>query len=328
MFGLSRKLWRCWISIAFLVLISVSFAETSQPPTPTPPKAEQKNQTDTKDKQPPTSTDQRGTESSPVFIKVVPTLPVEPSPSEHTQQANWYTSPEWWLVWGTLILATITASLAAYTAKLWGATKALAEEAKQTSTQQASDMRASLSIAKQAAIAAERSADVANKTLSVAQRAFVFVKGVSWALHVPSDRKDIIEQISFWVDMENVGLTPATHVESWMQHKTVPWAVTEVPMFQKPTHKDESYSVLGPRVTGGSASAIIPIATMMECWNHQTRIYLWTRIEYRDIFDPEVIHHQDQCMQVEMIRDPSTTPQVPDPPPATFRVCGPQNTTG
>jgi hypothetical protein len=79
-----------------------------------------KNKTPTKDNQEGTSTDQRGTESSPLFMKVVPPLPIKPSPADHAKQTNDYVSPEWGIVWVTFILA-------GYSAKPWGATKSLAK---------------------------------------------------------------------------------------------------------------------------------------------------------------------------------------------------------
>src|ERR1051325_8247618 len=115
-----------------LLLLSCLIAEHtySNPPPIGPPKAEEKKQANTKDKEQSATKDQRGTENSPLFIRVVPSLSVEDAPTDHAKQSNDYTSPEWWIVWVTLILSVITAILAGYTAKLWGATKSLAEDAK------------------------------------------------------------------------------------------------------------------------------------------------------------------------------------------------------
>lgn len=59
-------IWRLGVLI-FVCLFADSASST-------PPNVEQKSQTHTKDKEQPTITDRRGTESSPVFIKVLPTL--------------------------------------------------------------------------------------------------------------------------------------------------------------------------------------------------------------------------------------------------------------
>ncbi|MEO7863413.1 MAG: hypothetical protein ABIU05_23850, partial [Nitrospirales bacterium] len=105
---MKRGLLIWWLGVLIFVCL---FADST---SSTPPNVEQKSQTHTKDKEQPTITDRRGTESSPVFIKVLPPLPVEPNPAEHAQRSSGFTSPEWWLVWVTLSLAAITAFLAIY----------------------------------------------------------------------------------------------------------------------------------------------------------------------------------------------------------------------
>lgn len=134
--------------LLLIVLLFSGNAAQSQEPPPTPAKTEQKQQAHPKQKQQRTSPDKRGTESSPLFIKVIPPLAVEPRSTEHAEQANDYASSEWWLVWVTLILAVITAILACYTAKLWGATKTLAEDARNTADRQAGDTQESLFMAR------------------------------------------------------------------------------------------------------------------------------------------------------------------------------------
>ena len=61
------------------------------------------------------------------------------SPAEHASKES-YLSPEWGIVWATLVLAAITAALAVYTAKLYRATVSLGEEARKTSREQFEEM--------------------------------------------------------------------------------------------------------------------------------------------------------------------------------------------
>ena len=199
---------RVLLLIFAVVCAGPEFAQSQIPP-PTPPKAEQNNQPDTKDKQQPTSPDQRGTEHSPLFIKVIPALPIEPSPSEHTQQANWYTSPEWWLVLVTIILAAITAILAGYTAKLWGATKTLAKDAKQTAARQTSDMQASLAITSKSADAALLSA----QNMQAADRAYIKMSHMRPGLIFNEPLADVmygtVRTGDVMIEVSNIGKTPA-----------------------------------------------------------------------------------------------------------------------
>ena len=120
----------------------------SQEPSPAPSKATQKPQAQSEHNKQRADADQRGTQDSPLFIKVIPSTSGEPQAAKETHKQDESTSPEWWLVYVTLALVTVTTGLAIYTAKLWGATKSLAEEAKRSAERQANEMQESLRIAK------------------------------------------------------------------------------------------------------------------------------------------------------------------------------------
>jgi hypothetical protein len=55
---------------------------------------------------------------------------------------------------------------------------------------------------------------------------------------------------------------------------------------------------------------------------------VWTRVEYRDIFRPEILHWHEQCAMVMLIRDPKTLVRRGEPSSLVFRSYGPQNTAG
>ncbi|HXC65822.1 MAG TPA: hypothetical protein VN638_00300, partial [Nitrospiraceae bacterium] len=88
---------------------------------------------------------------------------VEPSPAKGAEHGRDYTSAEWWLVYITGALVLATSGLIIYTARLWGATKSLAEDAKNTATQQALDTQTSLRISRESADAAKKSVELARE---------------------------------------------------------------------------------------------------------------------------------------------------------------------
>ncbi len=100
----------------------------SQPPPPTPTEAREQPKTNTKQDKHRAEPDKRGTESSPLVIKVLPSETNEPDTSEATSKQNDYASPEWALVYVTAILTMFTGGLMFYTAKLWGAAQRQAVE--------------------------------------------------------------------------------------------------------------------------------------------------------------------------------------------------------
>jgi len=135
-------------------------------------------------------------------------------------------------------LVLFTAVLAVFTGLLWRSTQMLWKKTRATSA-----------IAEKAAKAAERSADIANKSLSIAQRAFVFGIGFNSVPHFWDNK---IKEYVFWVDWENVGITPATHVQSWIDVQTFPIVENREPNFIK-SNQTGSYTVLGPRSKAKSA---------------------------------------------------------------------------
>ena len=273
-------MWR--IGLVLLICL-VAGRVYSNPPLPAPPKAEQKNQTYTKENQQPTSTDKRGTENSPLFIKVVPPLSVQPSSAEHAQQRNEYTSSEWWLVWVTLCLAGITAILARYTAKLWGATKSLAEDAKQVAERQAGEMQKSLRIAQESADAAKKMAVTMDDTAKRQLRAYLSVM-VGTALY--QDRAQG-RKFKGMPRVVNIGQTPAHKVAYRSSAAIMP---RELPVdFTFPLPDEPSGSgVLGPHQTFDMGRAIddfCPDAEVGDIKIGKGKIlHIWGIVTYTDVF--------------------------------------------
>lgn len=105
-------------------------------------------------------------------------------------------NPEWGLVYLTLALVVVTGCLAIYTAKLWGATKSLAEDAKRTSERQSGEVRESLRIGRETIEAMERHSE---RRL----RAYVFVESAE--IRDPYSERGGQVKITF----KNFGATPA-----------------------------------------------------------------------------------------------------------------------
>src|ERR1019366_2960688 len=112
---------------------------------------------------------------------------------------------------------------------------------------------------------------------------------------------------------ENVGTPPATDVQSWIDVQTFPIIDNREPVFVKSADHGSS-TVFGPHAKGQSAFRTIPITTMIECWNKKTAIFIWGRVEYRDIFDLVTVHHHEQCARMELIHEPSVAPPKDHPP--------------
>lgn len=272
-----------------LVLVICLFAGSaySNPPAPTPPKAEQKNQTNAQDKQQAPNPDQRGSATAPLFIKVIPPLPIEPPTSEHAQQSDWYTSPEWWLVIVTIILAGITAILAGYTAKLWGATNALVDDAKATAGQQAKDMEKSLAIANESADAAKKSSEAAERTVNTMKdtaerqlRAYAMVKFV-YIVNVDRPEGNInISETWVHVTFKNFGQIPATGVKYWVEiyERECPLTTSLIP--------GKTLQPMGAIAPGDTFTARTKLGIDYHLSDGRTALYVYGQLHYFDGFTP------------------------------------------
>lgn len=157
-------------------------------------------------------------------------------------------------------------------------------------------------------------------------RAFVFARGIEQRINVFTDPRGqpFIKEYVFWATLENVGLTPATDVRVSISRQFLPTLENKEPHFE---WRGEGIPVvIGPRGAGATGYCPIPIATMIGLWEWNTEIYIGIRIEYRDIFDPSTIHHDEQCAILELLRHPADIETVPNLPRVTFRHYGPQNT--
>ena len=114
------------LAFLFLLIADLSYSQSQVPP-PTPPKAGHQPKTDPGQQHENTAIDQRGTETFPLFIKVIPSFSVNPEPSKEHEQTRDYTSSEWWLVYVTAILTVVTLVLAIFTGNLWASTKKTSE---------------------------------------------------------------------------------------------------------------------------------------------------------------------------------------------------------
>lgn len=154
-------------------------------------------------------TDSKADSNKPTSQNIPPIKETSKTPiiqvetTDKTEKRHDYSSSEWWLVYLTFALALVTLGLAIYTAKLYRATVGLGNEAKNTSDRQATEMEKSIAIAKETADAANKSAEVAEKTLTMVERPYVFAYSVS-NFHMSENLNPAITY-----EVANFGKTPA-----------------------------------------------------------------------------------------------------------------------
>lgn len=172
----------------------------------------------------------------------------------------------------------------------------------------------------------------AEKVSQTQLRAFVIAKGFSQAanLHPDNNGQLCVREWVFWFDIENVGLTPGTGLKAWIKHQVLSVSKDQEPHFE--WIGEANTGVIGPRGTGKSSYYPIPLATMIDLWERRVEVYLGARVEYRDVFNPSVVHHHEQCVMLDLVRHPADVERGPDAeknlPRVVMRIYGPQNTVG
>lgn len=152
------------VIIAFLLLIPISASSDNQAQTNTQ-KGHQKSQSDNK-----------GSEKSPVFIKVIPTEPTHAQAEQEKNDKNDKSFNEKAMVWFTGALTVATVILAFFTYRLWSATVKMSKDAKDTADRQASEMINSLALTKE-------SLDLARKEFISTHRPKLIVRGITMKPH-------------------------------------------------------------------------------------------------------------------------------------------------
>lgn len=225
----------------------------------------------------------------------------------------------------TTRLGYFTLFLVFATGLLWWSTYRLSNDAKKAAAKQEENTLAALEISRQTAAAAAKSAQVAERSLVTSQRAFIFLSSMSGGPNTDGptiSRDTIINFLVKWT-FENHGNTYATDVNTQAGFKIVPVG-SPVPKFVAPP--DRLPTVVAPHATWIAPIRALQVADVVACWQRTRDIYFWSKVEYRDIFSPEIVHHTESVSRLTINRDPMEP--VPSGHPAVWHFfnVGDQNT--
>lgn len=176
---------------------------------------------------------------------------------------------------------------------------------------------------KKASAAAAASANIAERALVSSQRASVFGVGFYCRIRVI---EGVVTAYFINVDWKNYGPTHATDLRG-----TIGCIFRKVgndhPVIFKMPEPAPVPAVLGPQQTHKSFEAPISADMLQQCWLKQQEIFVWSRVEYRDTFDPGTLHHHEMCAQITFVEDPAIPPPKGTSHGIIFDVWGEQNTS-
>jgi hypothetical protein len=164
----------------------------------------------------------------------------------------------------------------------------------------------------------------AEKTAASQLRAYVFFKGFKSGPNIDPVSGRITEYL-FFAPLENAGLTPATDARVWFELQIYPFNED-----REPVQKEVGGAavIMGPHSTGQQTTFwSIPIDVMSQCFSLDVGIFAIARVEFKDTFDPTIVHHHQQCAIIEINRDPRIIPARDEVSYVTFRLYGPNSSS-
>lgn len=223
---------------------------------------------------------------------------VQNGAAERSQEEKKHdSSAEWWLVLLTAVLAAVTAWLVIETRRLVG-------EAKSTSSRQERETLEALKIAREASIAAKKSADIAELDMVQSKRAFVFSLGICGLAELSPGSNQYAWR--FRARLENSGDTPTKNMTMHTKCIKSPTLLPDGFDFAYAT-TEVGTGFIPPKVAtmGGLAptthEAPISAQDILDAQQGRLFIYVMGWIKYKDVFENTPVHITRFCWLLETI---------------------------
>ena len=182
----------------------------------------------------------------------------------------------------TIVIAIFTVILGWSTVRLWMATDAMLQEAKNTGLRQTADMQASIAAAKAAADAAKDSAETSRTSMIAGDRAYVHFNGCRNISH-PSDQigGPLIWRIRpGWI---NSGNTPTRNLRIYVKYEILSEPLPLDYQFT-PVFSGDYTATIAPRSLFESTSYDLLGTDLTAVKNGSKLIYVWGVANYNDVF--------------------------------------------
>jgi hypothetical protein len=149
--------------------------------------------------------------------------------------------------------------------------------------------------------AAERSANIANNSLTKLERAFVVQKRFDTRAGVTADKQQILR---IGCVLENSGSTPTQHCIIKMNVGVFAKELTDTFEFFDVEGEDAIRSVIGPKSTSQTEALNVLMSEVENATKGTVAIYFWGWAEYDDIFDGTSRHRTEFCFRLVDYKGP------------------------
>lgn len=250
--------------------------------------------------------DQRGTDQSPLTVKIIPTPKTDADREEEAKDRREKAETDRKLADYTGELAFFTEGLFIATVILCIATVGLLFAA----VFQSRDMKASIAAAQRNAEAANKSAVIAETALLKLERPFVFVKeitidaerGLSWRAASGEIIPGAIITANLSAVFENSGQTPAVKVIYNFNCANI--GPLEAEKFMLSDKGLPSRAVIGPKAVLQTVPKPLSARTLQEMADKKENWFLWGWIDYDDIFPNSPRHRTEFCFSIIATKTP------------------------
>jgi hypothetical protein len=242
--------------------------------------------------------DKRGTPEAPVSIKTLPSPDAAAKAAEAKQERDANATADqalvdWtsYLFWVTVILALVAAGQLGL---FWWQLRL---------------MRDSVKDAGLAAEAAQKSAEIAEQSLTRLERAFVFPTDTSWVWHLdPGLNKYWYEFRPIWA---NSGNTVTKNMIT-----NINFALLDAPLPDDFAGRDSDRSypaMIGPKATVYGGKSFLYADDVVAVQEGRKHFFLWGWARYNDVFEATPVHRTTFCRFLhEIFGDPTKEPNDKD----------------
>jgi hypothetical protein len=265
-----------------------------------------------------------GTEGKPPTISQAHAEQETPKAEAHEKQSAWsWISSFFELKLTDVIIAIFTVVLAVKTSGLFVETAGLRSAA----DKQSLDMQESIAVAKRSADAAQKAAEIAEKSLSNTERAFVFMKYM-YASPIYAPNKLVVGW-DFHVVWENSGSSPTQFMvarKNWVFFEGAIPEHFDFPDFGDPTHQSQPY--MGPKAVVDAGALQVGNDVLEKVAKGPARLLMYGWAEYNDVFGPNIRHRSEFCSEIGIDGSLLIPPDDKIKPPFVFQVYKKHNGTG
>jgi hypothetical protein len=254
-----------WI---FAIIIGIEFIGLFCQPSP-PPQPNNKNKTYQKD----------NTTGAPAFMSLL-----------NNTTRGLYCIVDWVGTNSDAVIALATLAIAWFTFTLY-----------KTSQEHSRHMKESIAVARNAANAADQSAKIAEKSLVLTQKAFVFVEDII-ADKVPFGDPSQKGNCRITVVLKNSGGTRPENILCNIAYDAFPDEMPMKKIFEIPDEDEPIRAVIGPQASFYSFYKDLSIGILaVDLIQYKNIAYIWGWIDYDDVFEGTPRHRTEFCYEITLI---------------------------